>query len=72
MQAELARLRDEAKVQVHLGSIEARQEWTNLETKWNHFAAKAGLHKRAEGITTALEELGQELRSAYQRLAKVL
>lgn len=72
MKADLARLRDEAKVQAHLGSMDARQEWDELETKWNHFVAEAGLHKSAEGIASAVEGVGQELRSAYQRLVGAL
>jgi hypothetical protein len=70
--AELAKLRDEAKVQVHLGTMEARAEWDELEAKWNHFVAQAGLHQSAANIKSALEGLGQELRMAYQRLTKAL
>lgn len=72
LKVDLARLRDDAKVQAHLGGMEARQEWDELEAKWNHFIAEAGLRKSAEGIKSALEEVGQELRSAYQRLAKAI
>ena len=70
--ADLAKLRDEAKVQVHLGTMEARAEWEELEAKWEHFSARAHLHESAEDIKSALEKLGQELRLAYQRLAKAL
>jgi hypothetical protein len=70
MKADLARLRDEAKVQVHLGSMEARQEWEELDAKWNHFVAEAGIHKSADSLAKAVGNLGQELRSAYQRLAQ--
>jgi hypothetical protein len=72
VKADLARLRDEAKVQAHLGSMEARQEWEQLEAKWNHFAAEAGLHKSAESLAQAVGNVGQELRSAYQRLARAV
>jgi hypothetical protein len=72
MKADLTRLRDEAKVQAHLGSMEARREWDELETKWNNFVADAGLHQSADGIESALERVGHELRSAYQRLARAL
>lgn len=30
LKADLARLRDEAKVQVRLGTMEARQEWDEI------------------------------------------
>lgn len=72
MKADLARLRDEAKVQAHLAGMEAREEWEELESKWNHFAAQAGLSESSDAIGSALEKLGQELRSAYQRLTKAL
>lgn len=72
VKTDLARLRDEAKVQAHLGGMEARQEWDELEAKWNHFVAEAGLHKSAESLAKAVGNLGQELRSAYQRLAKAV
>lgn len=72
IKADVARLRDEAKVQVHLGSMEARQEWDELEGKWNHFIAEAGLHKSADGLAKAVGGVGQELRSAYKRLAQAV
>jgi hypothetical protein len=72
LRADLARLRDEAKVQAHLGSMEARQEWAELETKWNRFASEARLHQSEDDIKSALENLGHELRSAYERLTKAI
>ena len=72
LKAELAKLRDEAKVRAHLGTMEARQEWEEIEAKWNHFASQAGLHKSGEDIKSALHSLGDELRSAYQRLKNAL
>ena len=69
---DLARLRDEAKVQAHLGSMEARREWEELEAKWNHFASQAELHESGKNIKSAIETLGHELRSAYERLAKAI
>lgn len=70
MKADLARLRDEAKVQAHLGSMEAKNHWEELEAKWNHFTAQAGLQESADDIKSAAQLLGQELREAYQRLVK--
>lgn len=72
LKAELAKLRDEAKVQAHLGTLEARQEWEDVEAKWNHFVSQAGLHKSGEDIRSALRALVEELRSAYQRLKNAL
>lgn len=72
LKVELAKLRDEAKVRAHLGTMEARQEWEEIEAKWNHFVSQAGLHKSGEDIKSALHSLGDELRSAYQRLKNAL
>lgn len=72
LKAELAALRDEAKVQAHLGSMEAQQEWQEVEAKWNRFVAEARLHDSGQNIKSALEKLGEELRASYERLKKVL
>jgi hypothetical protein len=45
VKADLTRLRDEAKVQVELGRMEIRDEWNELETKWNRFLAEARVHE---------------------------
>ena len=66
------KLRDEAKVQVHLGAMEAREEWDELETKWHHFVAEARLQESGGNIKAALQVLADELRSAYLRLKKAL
>lgn len=72
LKAELAALRDEAKVQAHLGSMEAQQEWEAAEAKWNHFVAEAGLQETGQNIKSALEILADELRASYERLKKAL
>jgi uncharacterized protein (DUF302 family) len=72
LKTELAELRDEAKVQAHLGSMELRQEWKDAEAKWNHFVAEARLHESGDNIRSALEILGEELRATYERLKKSL
>lgn len=72
LKTELAALRDEAKVQAHLGSMEAQQEWQEAEAKWNHFVAEAGLYETGENIKSALEILADELRASYERLKKAL
>lgn len=70
LKAELAALRDEAKVQVSLGGMEAQQEWEEAEAKWNHFVSEAGLHDSGQNIKAALDILGEELRASYERLKK--
>ena len=72
LKAELAELRDEAKVQAHLGGMEARQEWEQAEHKWDRFVAEARLHDSGQNIKSALVILADELRASYERLKKAL
>lgn len=65
---ELKQKRDELKVQIHLGSLEAKEEWDELEAKWDKFAAEAELEKTGEGISEAMKSLGHELKQGYERL----
>lgn len=68
LKAELSQLRDEARVQAELGRMELRDEWHELEGKWNHFSAEAQVHESERAIKAALSTLGEELREAYHRL----
>ena len=68
LKAELAQLRDEARLQAELGRMELRDEWQELEGKWNHFSAEARVHDSERAIKDALANLGNELREAYHRL----
>jgi hypothetical protein len=64
--------RDELKVRIHLGSKEAQDEWHRLEERWNEFAAKAHVEDSAEGISSALGLLKEELVRGYERVRKAL
>lgn len=72
LKQDLKRLRDEVRLRVHLGSMEARQEWDELETQWERFSDRAGLEDSAENVGDALELLGAELKRGYQRLKAAL
>jgi hypothetical protein len=72
MLAELKQKRDELEVQARLGSMEAKQQWEQLEKQWNDFAAKAEVEKTAEDVSSALDTLGGELTKGYERLRKAL
>ena len=72
LKQKLQRARDEIEVQVGLGAMEARDEWAKLEKQWDHFQSKAGLEDSAESISSALESLGEELHSGYDKLKKAL
>ncbi len=69
---ELARKRDELRVQMHLASMEAKQEWEELEHKWKRFASSARLEETAEGVEQSLDLLGAELAKGYKKLKESL
>lgn len=70
LMADVERYRDEAKVQLHLASKDAQDQWQDLEDKWQEFARKAELAKSGEGIKSAVEVLADELKQAYERIKK--
>lgn len=72
LKSDLSRLRDEAKVQVELDKMELREEWNELEAKWNHFVAEGRLQESKEQVKASLAALAEELRKAYQRLKSAL
>ena len=69
---DLKKLRDELSLRMHLASMEAKQEWNELETKWQKFSSRAKLEDSAEGVGNALELLGEELKKGYKRLKVAL
>ncbi len=72
MAAELKQKRDELALQIKLGSMEANEEWNELEKKLNDFVAKAKVEETASGVSNALSTLGEELKKGYERLTKAL
>lgn len=83
---ELAQLHDEIKLKIHLGAKEAQDEWHEIEEKWKKFvsdaksseqklesfAKDAELSESGKDIISALELVGSELKTAYQRIRKAL
>jgi uncharacterized coiled-coil DUF342 family protein len=75
--AELRQTRDELRVKISLAKAEVRDEWEELEEKWEHFRARAKPVEDAVGesageIGDALVSLGQELKRGYQRIRDAL
>ena len=76
---ELKQKRDELRVQMHLATKEARDEWEELEEKMEEFSDKAkefaddaGLRETGEGLGTALGQLGREIKLGYGRIRDAL
>ncbi len=72
MKEELEQLRDEIKLKMHLASMDAKEEWGDLEKKWDDFNARAGLAQSGEEIGDALDLLGDELKRAFVRFKNAL
>lgn len=69
----LEQLRDEVKVQLHLASLESKQEWDQAEKQRDHFLAKLDeianeTKGNAEELIGKAEMIGEELKSTYQRI----
>ncbi len=70
--AELKQKRDELRLQMHLASKEARDEWQELEEKMDEFKAKARLDETGAGLGKAAGQLGNELKLGYDRIRRAL
>jgi len=69
--------RDELKLKVHLGKMEAQEEWEKAEQQWEHFKTKADQlgsagKESAEDVGAALKLLGEEVVQAFSRIRKNL
>ena len=69
-QDELKQKRDEMRLQMHLASMEAEEEWDKLTRDWDHFVAEHNLRQSAEEVGEAAKELGLKLKDAFDRLRK--
>ncbi len=67
---DLKRKRDEIRVQLHLASKEAEDEWDELTAEWDRFVARSHLDKSAEEVGEAAKELGLKIKAAFDRLQK--
>ncbi|HJL43996.1 MAG TPA: hypothetical protein RMG48_22010 [Myxococcales bacterium LLY-WYZ-16_1] len=64
---ELEQKRDELRVQIHLGSKEAKDEFERLEKRLDTF-----LNETRQQATQELDQVGKELKSAYDNLRQRL
>ena len=76
---ELKQKRDELRVQINLASMEARDEWQELEAKMEELTTKAkdladeaGLSDTGESVGKALGDLGREIKLGYERIYKAI
>lgn len=69
--------RDELRVQLDLAKKEARDEWTELEDKWDHLRRRLSLIRDeaddASGEAAAAANLlADEIKNGYERIRKLI
>ncbi len=69
----LEQSRDELKLQAHLFNAEVKDEWDQLENKWEHFASEVRPAIRAAGeakenISEANKLLMEEIREGFKKV----
>jgi hypothetical protein len=67
MMAELQQKRDEIKLQLKLGSMEAEDEWDSLVSEWDTFLSASQFERSAEEVGEAAREMGLKMKIAYDR-----
>ena len=73
----LRRLRDEAKLQLHLGKADAETAFQDVEKRWQHLEARVKvLREETRGdlaeIGEAAKLLTQQIREGYRHLKSLL
>jgi hypothetical protein len=73
----LRQLRDEVKLQLHLGAADARTSFDQLEKRWQHLEGRVKALGEASKdelgeIREAAKLLAREIRDGYQHLKKHL
>lgn len=69
-QDELKQRRDELRLQMHLASMEAKEEWEDLMKEWDRFVSRSELDKSTEEVGEAAKHLGLRLKDAFDRMRK--
>lgn len=68
--ASLKQRRDELRLQLHLASKDAEDEWEELTGEWDKFLSHAQFEKSAEDVGDAAKEIGLKMKAAYDRMKK--
>ena len=70
--ADLKQKRDELRLQLHLGTKDAEDEWEELMGQWDKFLTVSQFEKSSDEIGEAARELGLRMKDAYDRMKKAL
>ena len=73
----LKQQRDEIRLQIHLAKAGVREEWQEMEKKWEELTAKAAVIGRETGkssreVFEAVKLVADEVRHGYERIRKRL
>lgn len=77
----LKQQRDELRVKMHLGSLEAKEEFEALEKKWEQWGAEAKAQSKpmreviedsAKNVGSALDLVLGEVKESYERIKATL
>ncbi|PRY19777.1 hypothetical protein CLV78_11820 [Aliiruegeria haliotis] len=63
---------DEQRLQIHLASKEAEDEWKDLVAAWDRFLSRAQFDKSAEEVGEAGRQLSLKMKAAYDRTHSAL
>ena len=74
---DLKRQRDELRLQMHLGSLELKDEWDKLDSKLAQLTnraqpLRAAVGESAEDVWEAVKILGSEIKEGFDRIRKAL
>lgn len=77
IKASIEELRDEIRLEAHLGKVEALEELKKLDRKWNSFLEQYKqvvdeASRTAENTGAALGLIADELKAGYERIRKLL
>ena len=61
---EILKIRDELRLQMHLGAREAEDEWDELMQEWDKFLSRSQLDKSADEVGEAAKQLGMKMKEA--------
>ena len=69
----LKQVRDELRVQAHLGKAEAKEQWERLERRWHELEAKLGAAEKQakeplENVRAAARLMLDEIREGYRKI----
>ena len=74
---DLKQLREEVELQMHLASADARDQFTEIEKKWESFRARAEVvgkatEETAADVGDAVTALGEEIKRGYEKIRSLI